>query len=89
MLVILMFEVWLLVDLLCFVAYHLRISRCLCAVTFQFHASSCRIELVTQRQHPASFKFNRSNLLWLLLFLRVGVISARLGLANGLDDPVA
>ena len=24
----------------------------------------------------------------LLLFLRVGVISARLGLANGLDDPV-
>ena len=25
----------------------------------------------------------------LLLFLRVGIISVRLGLANGLDDPVA
>ena len=34
MLVILMFVAWLLVDLLCFVAYHLRISCCLCAVTF-------------------------------------------------------
>src|SRR6185312_10754301 len=105
MLVILMFVAWLLIDLLCFVAYHLRISCCLCAVTFQSHASSCRIELVAQRQHPASFKFDRSDLLWfaltllllslidsicygLLLLLRVGVISARLGLANGLDDPV-
>ena len=38
MLVILMFVAWLLVDPLCFVAYHLRISRCFCAVTFQSHA---------------------------------------------------
>ena len=93
-----------LVDLSCFVAYHLQISCCLCAVTFQSHTSSCRIELVAQRQHPASFKFDRSDLLWfaltllllslidsicygLLLLLRVGVISARIGLANGLDDP--
>ena len=62
---------------------------CLCAVTFQSYASSCRIELVVQRQHPASFVFSRSNLLWFALFLRVCVISARLGLANGLEDPVA
>ena len=34
MLVILMFVAWLLVDLLRFVAYHLRISCCLCAVMF-------------------------------------------------------
>ena len=78
-----------LVDLLCFVAYHLRISCCLCAVTFQSYASSCRIELVAQRQHPASFMSSRSNLLWFALILGVSVISARLGLANGLDDPVA
>ena len=45
------------------------------------------IELVAQRQHPASFMFSRSNLLWFALFLRVCIISARLGLANGLDDP--
>ena len=89
MLVILMFVAWLLVDLLCFVAYHLRISRCLCAVTFQSHASSCRIEFVAQRQHSASFMPSRSNLLWFALILGVGIISARLGLANGLDDPVA
>ena len=89
MLVILMFVAWLLVDLLCFVAYHLRISRCSCAVTFQFHVSSCRIELVAQKQHSASFMSSRSNLLWFALILGVGVISARLGLANGLDDPVA
>ena len=63
MLVILMFVAWLLVDLLCFVAYHLRISRCLCAVTFQSYASSCRIELVAQKQHSASFMFSRSDLL--------------------------
>ena len=105
MLVILMFVAWLLADLLCFIVYHLRISCCLCAVTFQSHTSSRCIELVAQRQHPASFKFDRSDLLWfaltllllslidsicygLLLLLRVGVISARLGLANGLDDPV-
>ena len=89
MLVILMFVAWLLVDLLCFVAYYLRISRCSCAVTFQSHASSCRIELVAQKQHSASFMSSRSNLLWFALILGVGVISARLGLANGLDDPVA
>ena len=89
MLVILMFVAWLLVDLLCFVAYHLRISCCFCAVTFQSHASSCRIELVAQKQHSASFMSSRSNLLWFALILGVGVISARLGLANGLDDPVA
>ena len=88
-LVIPMFVAWLLVDLLCFVAYHLRISRCLCAVAFQSYASSRRVELVAQRQHPASFVFSRSNLLWFALFLRVCVISARLGLANRLDDPVA
>ena len=89
MLVILMFVAWLLVDLLCFVAYHLRISRCICAVTFQSYARSCRIELVAQRQHPASFMASRSNMLWFALILGVGIISARLGLANGLDDPVA
>ena len=87
MLVILMFVAWLLVDLLCFVAYHLRISCCLCGITFQSHASSYRIELVAQGQHPASFMFSRSDLLWFALILRVGIISARLGLANGLDDP--
>ena len=89
MLVILMFVAWLLADLLCFVAYHLRMSRCLCAVTFQSYASSCRIELVAQRQYPASFMSSRSDLLWFALILGVGIISARLGLANGLDDPVA
>ena len=89
MLVILMFVAWLLLDLLCFVAYHIRISRCSCAVTFQSHANSCRIELVAQKQHSASFMSSRSNLLWFALILGVGVISARLGLANGLDDPVA
>ena len=78
-----------LVDPLCFVAYHLRISCCLCAVTIQSYASSCRIELVAQRQYPASFMSSRSNLLWFALILGVGVISARLGLANGLDDPLA
>ena len=89
MLVILMFVEWLLIDPLRFVAFHLRISCCLCAVTFQSHASSCRIELVAQRQHPASFMSSRSNLLWFALILRVGIISARLGLVNGLDNPVA
>ena len=88
MLVILIFVAWLLVDLLCFVAYHLWISCCLCAVTFQSYASSCRIELVAQRQHPTSFMSSRSNLLWFALILRVCIISARLGLAKGLDDPV-
>src|SRR6185503_17068118 len=87
-LVILMFVAWLLVDPLCFFAYHLQISCCLCAVTFQSYASSCRIELVAQKQHPASFVSSRSNLLWFALILRVCVISATLGLANGLDDPV-
>ena len=61
----------------------------LCAVTFQSYASSCYIELVAQKQHSASFMFSKSNLLWFALILGVGVISARLGLANGLDDPVA
>ena len=84
-----MFVAWLLVDLSCLVAYHLRISCCLCAVTFQSYASSCHIELVAQRQHPASFMSSRSDLLWFALILGVGVISARLVLANGLDDPVA
>ena len=84
-----MFVAWLLVDPLCFVAYHLRISCCLCVVTFQSHASSYRIELVTQGQHPASFMFSRSDLLWFALILRVVIISARLDLTNGLDDPVA
>ena len=73
-LVIPMFVAWLLVDLLCFVAYHLRISRCLCAVAFQSYASSCRIELVAQRQHPASFMSSRSNLLWVLVQLSVTFI---------------
>ena len=81
-----MFVAWLFVDLLCLIAYHLRISSCFCAITFQSHASSCRIELVAQRQHPASFMFS---LLWFALVSGVGVISARLGLANGLDDLVA
>ena len=73
----------------CFIVYHLQISCCLCAVTFQSHTSSRCIELVAQRQHPASFMSSRSDLLWFALILKVGVISARLGLANGLDDPVA
>ena len=88
MLVILMFVAWLLADLLCFIVYHLRISCCFCVVTIQSYASSCRIELAAQRQHSASFKFNRSDLSWFALILRVCVISVRLGLANGLDDPV-
>ena len=83
-----MFVAWLFVDLLCLIAYHLRISRCFCAVTFQSHTSSCRIELVAQKQHSASLMFSKSNLLWFALILGVGVISARLGLANWLDDPV-
>ena len=87
-LVIMMFVAWLLVDLLCFVVYHLRISCCLCVVTFQSLASSYRVELVAQGQHPASFTFSRSDLLWFALILRVGIISAGLGLANRLDDPV-
>ena len=89
MLVILMFVAWSLVDLSCFIVYHLRISCCLCAVTFQSHANSRCIELVAQRQHPISFKFNGSDLLWFALTLRVCVISAMLGLVNGLDDLVA
>ena len=84
-----MFVAWLLVDPLCFVAYHLRTSYCLCAIMFQSLASSYRIELVAQGQRPASFMFSRFDLLWFALILRVGIISARLGLANGLDDPVA
>ena len=36
-------------------------------VMFQSYASSCRIELVAQRQHPASFMSSRSNLLWFAL----------------------
>ena len=59
-----------------------------CYITCQSYASSCRIELVAQRQHPTSFVSSRSNLLWFALILRVGVISDRLGLANELDDPV-
>ena len=88
-LVILMFVAWLFVDSLCLIAYHLRISRCFCAVTFQSYASSSCIELVAQKQRSASFMFSRSDLLWFALIIGVGVISARLGLANGLDDPVA
>ena len=84
-----MFVAWLLVDPLCFVAYHLRISCCLCAIMFQSLTSSYCIELVAQGQHSTSFMFSRSDLLWFALILRVGIISARLGLANGLDDPVA
>ena len=83
-----MFVAWILVDPLCFVAYHLWISCCLYAITFQSPASSYCIELVAQGQHPASFMFSSSDLLWFALILRVGVISARLGLANELDDPV-
>ena len=67
MLVILLFVAWLLVDLSCFVAYHLRISCCFRAVTFQSHANSCCVELVARRQHPASFLPSRSNLLWFAL----------------------
>ena len=70
MLVILMFEAWLLVDLLCFVAYHLRISCCLRAVMFQSCASSCCIEIVARRQHPASFISSRSDLLLFALILK-------------------
>ena len=77
-----------LVDSLRFVAYHLRISCCFCAITFQSYANSCCIELVARKQHPASFHLVDLICYGLLLYLRVGVISARLGLANGLDDPV-
>ena len=56
---------------------------------FQSIASSYHIELVAQGQRPASFMSSRSDLLWFALVLRVGIISARLGLANELDDPVA
>ena len=88
MLVILMFVAWFLVDSSCFVAYHLRISCCFCAITFQSYANSCCIKLVARKQHPASFHLVDLICYSLLLYLRVGVISARLGLANGLDDPV-
>ena len=44
-LVILMFVAWLLVDPLCFVAYHLRISCCLYAIMSSSYTSSCCIEL--------------------------------------------
>ena len=43
---------------------------CLCAVRFQSYASSCRIELVAQRQPPASFKFSRSDLSRVALVLK-------------------
>ena len=46
MLVILMFVAWLLVDLSGFVAYHLRISCCLCAIMSSSDTSSRCIELV-------------------------------------------
>ena len=89
MLVILMFVAWLLVDLSCFVAYHLRISCCFCVFMLQSYANSCCIELVARKQHTASFHLVELICYGLLLYLRVGVIFARLGLANGLDDPVA
>src|SRR6185437_15409238 len=44
-LVIPMFVVWLLEDLLCFVAYHLRISCCLYAIMLSSYTSSRCIEL--------------------------------------------
>ena len=69
------------IMLRCLSSTNITLSLC---VTFQSYANSCHIELVAQRQHPASFVFSRSNLLWFALFLRVCVISARLGLANGL-----
>ena len=62
MLVILIFVAWLFVNLSCLVVYHLRISCCLCAVTFQSYASSCHIGLVAQRRHPTSFMFSKSDL---------------------------
>src|SRR6185437_10913649 len=43
--VIPMFVVWLLEDLLCFVAYHLRISCCLYAIMLSSYTSSRCIEL--------------------------------------------
>ena len=70
MLVILMFVAWFLVDSSCLVAYHLRISCCFCAVTFQSYANSCCIELVARRQHAASFPSSRSNLLRFVLILK-------------------
>ena len=57
-------------------------------VTFQSYANSRCIELVVRRQHPAFFYLVDLICYGLLLYLRVGVISVRLGLANGLDDPV-
>src|SRR6185295_9020308 len=46
MLVILMFVAWLIVDLSCFVAYHLRISCCLYAIMSSSYTSSRCVELV-------------------------------------------
>ena len=57
-------------------------------VTFQSYANSCCIELVAWKQYPASFHLLDLICYGLFLYLRIGVISARLGLANGLDDPV-
>ena len=56
---------------------------------FQSYANSCCIELVARKQHSASFHLVDLICYGLLLSLGVGVISARLGLANELDDPVA
>ena len=58
------------VVLHCLSSMNIMLSLCSCAVTFQSYASSCRIELVAQRQHPASFMSSRFNLLWFALCYR-------------------
>ena len=83
-----MFVAWFLVDSSCFVDYHLRILCCFCAIMFQSYANSCCIELVARKQHTASFHLVDLICYGLFLYLRIGVLSARLGFANGLDDPV-
>ena len=88
MLVILMFVAWFLVDLSCFVAYHLRISCCFCAITFQSYANSCCVDQLHGDNTLLLFHLVDIICYGLFLYLRICVISARLGLANGLDDPV-
>ena len=53
------------IMLLLFIIYEYHVISV--QVTFQSYANSCCIELVAQRQHPASFPSSRSNLLWFAL----------------------
>ena len=69
-LVILMFVAWLLVDSSCFCCLpSTNIMLFLCGHILILCNSHC-IELVAQRQHPASFLSSRSYLLWFVLILK-------------------